>query len=180
MFGSGESAKVATASAGLAAVEERAGDTMILPIGQEDNRVFRRPWVTYGIMILCTALFFLTHFTSQRRMEAALENLRQAVEYCREHPYLAPDPRLSAILRAQPDALEPEASPKKALDGEFSRLEQVELDGLTRTGFDALDDLPERRLGLVPARFSLLGLLAYMFMHAGLLHLLGNMLFLYL
>jgi len=83
---------------------------MIIPIGHEHDSVRRRPGVTFGIMIACTAMLVIA-------------------------------------------------------------------------GSGALDELGKssfHRFGLVPAEPSLIGWITHMFMHAGLLHLLGNMLILYL
>jgi membrane associated rhomboid family serine protease len=160
---------------------------MIIPIGHEQNVVSRHPWVTYGIMILCVALFLLTHFAHQARVRQSVELLSEAVEYHLEHPYLQLDPRLQAIVwgdepGAAGQALRApgEKNGRGTPDGQFSALEQVELDGLTQTGFDALAATPLYRWGLVPADFSVVGLLTHMFLHVGWLHLLGNLLFLYL
>lgn len=154
---------------------------MILPIGHEQNRIFRQPWVTYAVMALCVLVFAFTHFTGPRRLGRSVAGLQQAVEYHRTHPYLKLDPRLNEILRARDREDGPPASlPTKPPDLEFVNLEQVELDGLTKAGFDALAELPERAYGLVPAHFSALSLVTHLFLHAGFLHLLGNLLFLYL
>jgi membrane associated rhomboid family serine protease len=91
------------------------------------------------------------------------------------------DSRLRDIMRAEGDLSDRETQARlKPPDREFANLEQVELDGLTKGGFDALADLPQRRLGLVPAHVTVVGLVMHMFMHAGLLHLLGNLFLLYL
>ncbi|MBI5018082.1 MAG: rhomboid family intramembrane serine protease [Deltaproteobacteria bacterium] len=154
---------------------------MIIPIGLEPNTVRRHPWVTYGLMALCVASFVLTHFAGQRRLAAGLRSLEQAVEFHGRHPYLRLDPRLQ---RGPPGAGPLPGAPDRGTEGsrapEFATLEQVELDTLTHSGFDALADLPERRFGLVPARPTAVGFVTHMFLHAGLLHLLGNLLFLYL
>jgi membrane associated rhomboid family serine protease len=59
------------------------------------------------------------------------------------------------------------------------RREQKDFDALVDDYFAALERLPWYRFGFVPARPALLALLTAMFMHAGWLHLLGNMVFLY-
>ncbi len=151
---------------------------MLIPIGHEQGTVHRQPWATYGLMIACVAMFLLTHFTGQARTAEGFNLLRQAVQYYLEHPYLELDPRLESALGGDP--VERLGIARSGGDPDFQTLEQTELDGLTEAGFLALDDTPQKRWGLVPGDFSVPTLLTYMFLHAGWLHLLGNLLFLYL
>ena len=155
---------------------------MIIPIGHEQNTVHRHPWVTYSIMILCVVAFLSTHFATQSRVQDSVRLLSEAIEYYLEHPYLELDPRLAEVLGGDfvVSELQEELGVQGAPDGEFVALEQTELDGLTEAGFDALNDTPQRRWGLVPSDFSVVSLITHMFMHAGWLHLIGNLLFLYL
>ncbi len=59
-------------------------------------------------------------------------------------------------------------------------LEQQQLNQLTDEAFLALRRLPSSRLGFVPAHPNPFSLVTYTFVHGGWLHLLGNMLFLFL
>jgi len=58
--------------------------------------------------------------------------------------------------------------------------EQNELNRLSQRFRESYQDVPYRKWGYIPAEQNLLGLLAYMFIHGGFLHLLGNMFMLYL
>ncbi len=59
-------------------------------------------------------------------------------------------------------------------------LEQQRLNQLTDEAFQALRRMPSSRLGFVPAHPNPFSLVTYTFVHGGWLHLLGNMLFLFL
>ena len=81
----------------------------------------------------------------------------------------------SAARRAVSDeGTKPPPSP------ELVRAEQEELDALAATARRALGGLPTWWLGFIPAQPRLHTLITSLFMHAGLFHLLGNMLFLFL
>jgi membrane associated rhomboid family serine protease len=60
------------------------------------------------------------------------------------------------------------------------RSEQEELNGLTTRALSSYDGHPLLRWGLVPNRPSLAAFISHMFLHAGWLHLLGNLVILYL
>jgi membrane associated rhomboid family serine protease len=98
-----------------------------------------------------------------------METLDRALAYHASHPYLALDPRL-APLAPHPGEPAPTA-PRK-----FQALEQVELDGLTRAGFDVLYRTPQWRFGVVPVQEPSPGLVTHLFLHAGVVPLLLNLL----
>ncbi len=161
---------------------------MIIPIGHEQETVRRLPWVTFGIMIVCCVAFVLsgeagnTHERDRKAAERALPGL----QYYLEHPYLEIDGDLRALLFAEAGGAEEslleiyraEFPPPE--DAETLREEQRELDRLTAAALEGLGEHPYLRWGLVPARISPPTLVTHMFLHAGILHLLGNMLILYL
>jgi membrane associated rhomboid family serine protease len=169
--------------------ECRAGDKepMIYPIGNEKNTANFQPWVTYSVMILCAVVFLTTRFTARTRLGEATRLLEEAIEFHREHPYLELDPRLQEMLSAG-GAVETEGVTRarrkdhgsQRADLKFVGLEQMELDGLTRAGFGAVEDTLHGWWGIVPGRFSVNSLVTYMFLHVGWLHLLVNLLVLYL
>lgn len=144
---------------------------MIIPIGHEDANVSRAPWVTLGVVLVC----FLVQVAmlSQRDVEHAVdESWQAAVEYAVNHPYLRVDP---ALLPEEARSRLEGAIPAGELGAEQRRLDE-----LTAAWRADLRRHPLWRGGLVPAHPRPLGLFTHMFLHAGWLHLIGNMLFLYL
>ena len=144
---------------------------MIIPIGHEDGTVRSAPWVTLGIVLTCLAVQVFMQFQgdAERRVE---KSHRAALEYAVDHPYLSVDPRLVppatlSELRA--------AAPAQDVAGE-----QARLDRLTSAWREDLRHHPLWRGGLVPAHPHLSALFTHMFLHGGWLHLISNMLVLYL
>jgi membrane associated rhomboid family serine protease len=164
---------------------------ILLPIGHEEEGVRRLPWVTFGVMILCLLAFFMTGRQAlfpEDDVEAG-EEAMQALEYFVEHPYLELDSDFrKRFLPAEGTDEEFDAyisaigtmagSPPQSAAVRAS--EQEVLDGFTQKALESFDAHPLMRWGLVPNDISLVGLLTHMFLHAGWLHLVGNMLILYL
>jgi membrane associated rhomboid family serine protease len=146
---------------------------MILPIGHEDGAVARVPVVTLAIAVLCVLAHLLVarDAGAERLLE---ERWREAAEYALAHPELEADP---ALLPAGLEEALGEAAPTAAA-GE--RASQRRLDELTRRWREALRSHPLWRHGLVPAQPRPHALITHLFLHGGWLHLLGNLLILYL
>ena len=162
---------------------------MIIPIGHEQDTVRRLPWVTFGVMIACVVSFVLSgEFgdTAERDMRAA-EKVVPAIEHYLEHPYLELDPELEELAFGGAGELERqslleiyrEEFPEPS-DRETVREEQEELDRLTVEALGGLETHPYIRWGLIPSRPSPITFITHMFLHGGFLHLLGNLLILYL
>ncbi|MEE4272032.1 MAG: rhomboid family intramembrane serine protease [Thermoanaerobaculales bacterium] len=151
---------------------------MLLPIGSDQTTVRRMPWVTLAIMALCVAMYIFT-LVAPGDEGAIVEAEIRALEYHADHPYLELEPQLKGYLYYQLRQREGEDPPRPA-DDELVRSEQVELDVLTAQYFEARDALPFWRWGLVPADMKVTALFTHAFIHAGILHLLGNLFFLYL
>jgi membrane associated rhomboid family serine protease len=151
---------------------------MLLPIGHEQTTVRRMPWVTLAIIGLCLLAFILTAITPSAEGVIASRE-RGAVEFYLEHPYLELDQQLKGhtyySLRQQSgsDISAPD-------DAEQLGDEQRELDVLVEAVYEARNNTPFYRWGLIPARQKPVAWLTHMLMHAGLLHLLGNLFILYL
>jgi membrane associated rhomboid family serine protease len=101
------------------------------------------------------------------------------VEYFLEHPYLELDPRAKrylyyALRQAADD------DPVAPADRRQVEREQRELDSLVAAFVEARHRLPFWRWGLVPTDIEPAALVTYTFVHAGFLHLLGNLFFFYL
>jgi membrane associated rhomboid family serine protease len=155
---------------------------LLIPIGQKDNVVQRLPWVSFALIGLCVLVFAAlsaggAEDDADRRLDAYLD-------YLGERPWLEPSPEVRQRLGpAFDDALagarrrfeEAGGKPAEAAGGPM----QQSLDALGQEVLAALEALPSSRFGFVPARPSPLTALSSQFLHGGWLHLLGNMLFLF-
>lgn len=159
---------------------------MIIPIGHERGSVRRLPWVTFGIMGVCV-LSLLASFYAPSHEEEAAALARKISAFFIDHPHLGVDEDVEKLLFAGMDQDERqgfvelwrETRPPET-DANARADLQAEFDGLVAE-LRALGELhPLRRWGWIPARASAWTLFTHMFMHAGVLHLLGNLLILYL
>lgn len=147
-----------------------------LPIGVDDHTVDRLPWISIGIAGLCALVFLFTG--SPERVP-----VQHLVKYLHEHPYLRPPPELRELGVPLPPQLRKLAgAPKEPRPADAVVAEQQkQLGSLADNCREAFNRSPLRRFGLVPARgLRQVGWLTCMFLHGGLLHLLGNLLFFYL
>jgi len=151
---------------------------MLLPIGHDQTTVRRMPWVSIAIIGLCILAYVAT-LVVPGDDEAVADAEVLAVTYFFDHPYLELDPQLKGYLyysmyRVGSGDPAPPANPDEL------RAEQAELDALTDGFLAARNRLPFWRWGVVPADLKPVSLLTYTFIHAGWLHLLGNLFFFYL
>lgn len=160
---------------------------LVIPIAQENSVVRRHPWVSYAVMALCFGVALaINGFGGEREKAAAAdEAARKIVTTLTRSPFLeipeAVAPFLPAELRAQLALAgqrmhEREQVPAAARVSEL----QAELDALGEDFRQQLSGLPAQRLGYVPSRGLDWRLVSSLFVHAGWLHLLGNMLFFFL
>jgi len=152
---------------------------VLLPVGHDLATLRRLPWVTFSIMAACTLAWLLTALVPRASGGPALGRAeRAAVEYALDRPYL----HLSSELKgATWLALRQQQRPSvERPDPATVRVEQGELDRLTEAYRRLRDGQPYFRWGLVPARPHVAAFITHTFIHAGFLHLLGNMFFLYL
>jgi membrane associated rhomboid family serine protease len=159
-------------------VRRRAKEQRVFfPVGLDENRLGRIPWVSVAIVALNVAAFAATSLSSADRR--AEERLREVVQFWVAHPDLELPAEVDRRLHLSRQRLAllthvPGESPPR---WKSTAAEQAQLDELCDDLVTALDASPERRFGLVPARgLSQPGWLTHMFLHGGLGHLLGNML----
>jgi|SRR6185436_10696421 len=155
---------------------------ILIPIGRDDAEIRRHAWVSYAIIAL-NVLAFVATMTAERssRMAKLDDEWREALVYNVRHPYLRTPEPMTEVLRAdivqylknQRSAVAPPAADVVAR-------EQRILNDLAEKAVAAYRQLPTIRFGYIPAEGGVLTLLTSMFIHAGLLHLLGNLLFFYL
>ncbi len=159
---------------------------MIIPLSHDSGEVRRQPWVTYGIILSCALAFLVTHVLNREASEKAERLVGAAYEYWEAHPYLEAAPRLIEItgdpgsaVREQFYAIWDETGKPPVSAGSLEE-EQQEFDELTEEAFAALEEHPWYRFGLIPSAPTATGLFTHMFLHGGWLHLIPNLLFLFL
>lgn len=152
---------------------------MLLPIGRDDAEIRRHAWVSYTIIAINVLAFGFAFFAEQSASVDEIDvQWRRALEYYFRHPYLqAPAPmtdlvRVDLIRYIQSNRTNI-ATPEPGI----VKSEQRELETLTANAVAMYKKLPTSRFGYIPAEGGALRLITSMFMHAGLLHLLGNLLF---
>ncbi len=145
---------------------------MIIPIGHEDQRVKRLPWVTIALVIANVAVFILTSQVAQQQAAETRARAQETLRYFAEHPHLQLPSDLRNVIPSQP------------LPADHSLIglaeEQTKLDGMVREFRASAKRNVYWKFGYIPADPSLLALFTSMFLHGGWMHLLGNMLFLWL
>ncbi len=173
---------------------------LLVPIFTDRQRVMRIPVFTVVTMVLCI-LVFLATMGAQRRAEDAFElALFHAIELTWGQEAL--DTVSLATLCAgvgDPECLDtgldmPEWAAGDEIDAllvdllagvgiaepEAGSVSQEVLDRAVEDAWEAYRRQPFVRLGLVRGAFSAHGLVTYAFLHGGWMHLLGNLLFLWL
>jgi len=155
---------------------------ILIPIGRDDAEIRRHAWVSYAIIAL-NVLAFVATMTAERqsRMMKVNEEWRDALMYNVRHPYLQTPATMTEVLRA--DVVRYLQDQRKAVAPPAAMVvarEQRMLNELADKAVAAYRRLPTIRFGYIPAEGGVLTLLTSMFIHAGMLHLLGNLLFFYL
>ena len=126
----------------------------LLPVGQEDNTLRRLPWISVGILLVCIAMQFYAS-----SVETALE--RELTPLLEE--------RFTLGAQLKTGRLSAPGDPRLA---RYQAIEQ-EIDAV-------MARLPAMQLGYKPAEGGVRNMLTSIFAHAGWMHLIGNMWFLYL
>ncbi len=152
----------------------------------------RLPWVTFAIMGICLAALLATNGeveASQLRAAAAQERLARAIEHGAEQPHLRLDPRaMERLPPALAERYEAQFTSGALPPGDASNFEvsseQAALDAEVSGALAALSEAeasnPYLAHGLRPGAITAWGLVVHMFMHAGWLHLLGNLFMLFM
>jgi membrane associated rhomboid family serine protease len=156
---------------------------LLLPLGPEGDRTVRRhPWVSYAIVLLCVAGFQyeLLAEPGARWKEAYAKSVAALTEYLREHPCVqAPrdvaDLGDSGALKGLREERARACAEQRARSR--SREGQPELAGMVAALRSIQRAHPVWRLLERPADGVDLTVLTSMFLHAGWLHLVGNLLF---
>jgi membrane associated rhomboid family serine protease len=153
---------------------------LVIPIGQEHGEVRRQPWVSYGIVafnVLIFAILWLASSGSEvpARFEA---KSRVVTDYLIRNPYLTVPPELNAFYGRRALQLlghaKAVAAPPEAW---VVRRQQQKLNAMAKELFAIGRELPLLKPGFIPASPDAFAALSSLFVHASLLHLLGNMIF---
>lgn len=158
---------------------------LLLPIGQERNEVRRIPWVSAILIGLNVLVFFAQRAGGHEDLTPQLRERGGAVaRYLFEHPYLdVPDdlrPVIPEDLRAE--LMEARAAYLKTTSTPVPmvvRAQRQELQSLSDAFLAVTRKTPPNQYGFVPAHPTVRQAISSLFVHGGLLHLLGNMLFLF-
>jgi membrane associated rhomboid family serine protease len=161
---------------------------MFIPIGLDQTSVRRLPWVSFSIIAINLVVFVAVSVAVHSANEAISRRGQAVMSYWTQHPYLEFPTRMlpKGMSEAQRGKFTLLTEGLKSIAGkapeseEQRREEQQELDKLVDSLQEAVAYHPFNAWGLVPSHPKALAFLTSMFMHAGWLHLLGNMLFFYI
>ncbi|MBS2016117.1 MAG: rhomboid family intramembrane serine protease [Deltaproteobacteria bacterium] len=142
---------------------------MFLPISHDKMTVRRMPVVTIVVILLTVASHVFVTLASREKEAEAMRALVTARSMYVEHPELGTCKPLEPFEGL---ALPPSVGVDLATSREYQRA-CSELDA-------AISQIPAQQLGYVPARAKWFTLFTYVFLHADVLHLVGNMWFLFL
>jgi membrane associated rhomboid family serine protease len=160
---------------------------MIIPLGHEQTSVRRLPWVTFAIMAICVVVFVLMAPGEHHNQMESFFRLHQALGYFTQHPYLEIDPRFQRIFASDFGVEEAEAlteymrqvGPQPPEDPDVLDREQRRFNTMVDGYHRCLQRSMLSRFGLVPAELKAANLFTYPFLHSGWLHLLFNLLMLF-
>ena len=161
---------------------------MLIPIGLDRTEVRRLPWISFGIIIVNVVVFLATGMGGTANDAKTARAWERAIAYWQEHPYLElpkevldqqPSEAARDEVRAQVEFLRQAGNRPPEEPGGLEREEQ-ELARLLQVARSSVEEHPFHKYGLRATDLKPLAFLTSMFIHAGWLHLLGNMLFFYL
>lgn len=155
---------------------------ILIPIGRDDAEIRRHAWVSYSIIGLNVLAFLLTlAIELGPHMKTTEARWNETVTFILAHPYLRIPAGLKAVMNEQAlEELEQRRVAAPVPQGALVRSEQAELDRLAELAVAAYQELPSIRFGYVPARGNAFTLITSMFMHAGVMHIVGNLLIFFL
>jgi membrane associated rhomboid family serine protease len=143
---------------------------LLLPLGLDSTRLSRWPRVSTAIVATCVVMLVITKL-SERAFDRAAQEF---AEYYGRHPYLSVP--TSLVERSHHDASQRAPAPA-GLTTSVRAEEQAELDRLADQLIQSHDGAPGYRLAFVKGRGALQpGWITYQFLHAGIWHLVGNLL----
>ena len=159
---------------------------IVIPLGHE-VRLRRLPKATIGLIAVNVVVFLLTWFVMKAEMKSLAEKQRQlimqGISYLVESESNEADPM--GFLFTLPELRKKAKTPDTALAFLVEKLEPHRKK--YKDWFEEYEEFKTleknlliKKLGFVPADFPSLGVITHMFVHAGWLHIILNMWFLYL
>lgn len=152
----------------------------LLPIGHEQTKVRRLPWVCFTIFALNLVAFIFVGLEATRIDQELGKKSMAIYEYWKQHPYLDMPPEFLEVgvdadkqkdIALYVEAVQTQLPANVANKRSF---EQRKLNELIESFLDTRSDDPLQSWGFVPARFSIISMFKSFFMHGGLAHLIGN------
>lgn len=153
---------------------------LVIPIGQENGEVRREPWVSYAIVAFNVLIFVFLWFASNGSdVPAKFEaQARVVTDYLIRNPYLTVPPEMTAFYgRRGLQLLDHAKAASSKPDAWVVRRQQQKLNSMARELFAIGRELPLLKPGFIPAEPDAFAAVSSLFVHASLLHLLGNMIF---
>jgi len=157
---------------------------LFIPVGLDRSEVRRVPWVSFsliGVNVLVFLILWLASYRSSAATEVS-EKAEAVARYLGQRPYLSIphelEPYLDAHSRRQLDLARAAAARGRPVDFVVRRQQQT-FNDMVADLFASVRRLPLLRWGYVPGDPHADRLLTCLFVHAGWLHLIGNMLFLF-
>lgn len=156
---------------------------LLIPTGLDRTELRRTPWVTFGLLALTLATF-LSIGGSGETAEAVHGRAEDVLEYLLDHPYLDPPPEFLPFVTPQvaEELQEARTAYLRATTPPVPMVRDVQREQLAKLGraiHDARTGSGPGRLGFVPAHPSAGALVTSLFVHGSWVHLLGNLLFLW-
>ncbi len=159
---------------------------IIIPYNHDKMQFHRLPFVTIGLILINIFIFLITCLVISQSRDAINGRADAMVQYYLEHPYLEiPEetilkvaPEWQAEIQAEKsiaDIMGADIMGEKPVDEE-----QEHLDILVKEFENAVSGQFYRKYGYIPAVGGVFSMISSMFLHGGFLHLVFNMLFLWL
>lgn len=158
---------------------------MILPIGHESNVIRRKPWISFLLIGLCCVIHIFTYVAVKEWQPEFRDRILELGEYYVTHPYLKLSPEIERVIFGSELLKEKiqeylKEHGKEETSPFASEVEQAKLKRLEGYLIKTIEKGPFKKWGVTASDLSFSSLITYMFLHTGLLHLLGNMYILYL
>ena len=152
---------------------------ILLPIGRDESTIQRHAWISYSIIAMNVLMFMATVVMFGAMRAHTRDAVVKAFNYIYQHPYLTvPQPLSELLSPAIVRQLKNRDAKLPSID--VIKDEQQELNLLALDAATSYRHLPAIRFGFIPSEAKFASAISSMFIHGGLLHLLGNMLFFFL
>jgi membrane associated rhomboid family serine protease len=159
---------------------------LIIPLGNENNTVRRHPWVTYALLALNVAVSILTAVAGPgvKMRQHFNTKMEEIGGFLNERPYLKLPRDLTPYCNQGCVDEFAQKTQQLVRRGRMPvewivREQQQKLEQLVGEAMKIRAQHPTFGFGFYPSRPIESSILTYMFLHDGMLHLLGNMLFLF-